>query len=280
MNYTVNILSLRFNLIILNENLSMAVYKTEITSDLIPSDNPIHQRLKKPYVAIADKVKGDVLELGCGEGRGVALLLPGAKSYLGLDKIGSVIDKLRAQYPEASFEQTSFPPLNTISDDSFDTVVSFQVIEHIRNDRLFLEEIYRVLKPGGTAYITTPNRKMSLTRNPWHIREYLTDELKALTEEIFDQAELKGITGNEKVMKYYENNRASVKRIMRFDILDLQHRMPAFLLKIPYEIMNRINRNRLSSSDDSLVRSIDQSDYLVSDNPVASLDLFAIAHKK
>ncbi len=258
----------------------MAPYKTEIASELIPSDNPIHQRLKKPYVAIADKVKGDVLELGCGEGRGVPILLSRAKSYLGLDKIGSVVDKLRDRYSRAGFEQAHFPPLKNLKEDSFDTVVSFQVIEHIPSDRLFLEEIYRVLRPGGTAYITTPNRKMSLTRNPWHIREYTASELEELIRNIFDRVELKGITGNEKVMKYYENNKASVRRIMRFDILDLQHRMPAFLLKIPYEIMNRLNRNRLSSSGDSLVRSIDQNDYLVSDDPAASLDLFAIVYKK
>ena len=49
----------------------MTIYKTEITSDDIPSDNPIHQRLLKPYVVISEWVNGELLELGCGEGRGV-----------------------------------------------------------------------------------------------------------------------------------------------------------------------------------------------------------------
>ena len=47
------------------------VYTTEITSEEIPSDNPIHQRLFKAYVVAENYVHGDVLEVGCGEGRGL-----------------------------------------------------------------------------------------------------------------------------------------------------------------------------------------------------------------
>lgn len=39
----------------------------------------------------------------------------------------------------------------------FDAVLSSQVIEHVHNTRLFIEEIYRVLKPGGTAFIASEN---------------------------------------------------------------------------------------------------------------------------
>ncbi len=88
--------------------------------------------------------------------------------------------------------------------------------------RFSLREIHRVLQPGGLALITTPNRKMSLTRNPWHIREYLPEELAALAAKIFPNVQMKGITGNDKVMAYYEENKRSVKRITRFDILNLQ----------------------------------------------------------
>ena len=69
------------------------------------------------------------------------------------------------------------PPIKGIEDSTIDFVVTFQVIEHIEDDELFLSEIYRVLKPGGKMILTTPNAKMSLTRNPWHIREYTTDQM-------------------------------------------------------------------------------------------------------
>ena len=253
----------------------MAVYTTEIASDKITSDNPVHQRLLKAYYLAQDEVSGDLLEIGCGEGRGVGLLKNKVTSFTGIDKIQEVVDKLSAENPDATFKQASIPPL-AFADASFDTVISFQVIEHIKNDALYLEEIARVLKPGGKALITTPNIKRSLSRNPWHIREYTAKELENLCKPFFSQVVLKGIDGNEKVSTYYERNRESVKRLMRFDIFDLQHKLPAFLLKIPYEFMNRLNRNKLQDSNDELVMSITQEDYLISDNADTSLDLFAV----
>lgn len=258
----------------------MSIFKTEITSDSIPSDNPIHQRLLKPYIVVKEEIGGNVLELGCGEGRGIEVILPRVNSFLGLDKIDEVIQDLTGKYPDGQFMQSVFPPINIPESGVFDFILSFQVIEHVRKDRLFLEEIYRLLKPGGLAIITTPNIKMSLSRNPWHIREYTAKELTDLSTSIFDKVVSKGITGNQKVMKYHEDNRKSVEKIMRFDVLDLQHRLPGFLLKLPYEILNRMNRDTLKKGDNELVESITFEDYIVSDNPEESLDLFYYLYKK
>jgi SAM-dependent methyltransferase len=258
----------------------MATYTTEIASDKLVSDNPIHMRLLKAYIAAKPLVGGDVLEVGCGEGRGVEVLLAKSESYLGIDKIGEVVEKLKAQFPGVSFEQAIIPPFSNLKDNSFDAIVSFQVIEHIQNDRLFLEEIYRVLKPGGKAIISTPNINHTLSRNPWHIREYKPAELRVLCELIFDRVETKGIGGNDKVWAYHEANRKSVNKIMRFDILNLQHRLPAFVLRWPYEILNRINRKKLHQQNTESVTAISHEDYLVVDNPEFGLDLFYILHKK
>lgn len=257
----------------------MAIYTTEITSDSIASDNPIHQRLLKAYFAAIPYVSGELLEIGCGEGRGVQQLAPLAKNYTAIDKIGKVIAELKSRYPDYRFLQASIPPIRELADGVYDTVVSFQVIEHIKNDRLYLEEIYRLLKKGGRALITTPNIKMSLTRNPWHVREYKATELANLCAKIFPKVEMKGITGNEKVMEYYKMNRESVRRITRWDVLKLQHRLPAGVLKIPYELMNRLNRIKLNNANDSLVATISHEDYLVVDDADNSLDLFAIVEK-
>jgi hypothetical protein len=88
-----------------------------------------------------------------------------------------------------------------------------------------------------------------------------------------------GINGNEKVMKYYEENRRSVHNMMKWDFLNLQYRLPRFVLKIPYEILNRMNRNKLKSGNDDLVSQIHHSDYLLSDNAESSLDLFCVMEK-
>lgn len=219
-----------------------------------------------------------MLEVGCGEGRGIDLLLPNVNSYAAIDKIEGAIMSLKQKYPSCRFVAANLPPL-PYPDASFDSIVSFQVIEHIEDDRFFLSELFRVLRPGGTALITTPNRPLSLSRNPWHIREYTADELRSLASSIFSAVEMKGVTGNQRVMDYHERNRASVNRLMRWDVFDLQHRLPASVLRVPYDLMNRFNRNRLHQASDSLVSSITQEDYLITDQPEIALDLFLIARK-
>ena len=53
----------------------MSLFTTEITSDKIPSDNPLHNRLLSAYILSEKFISGDVLELGCGEGRGIDIIL-------------------------------------------------------------------------------------------------------------------------------------------------------------------------------------------------------------
>ena len=256
----------------------MAVYTTEITSEEISSDNPLHQRLLSAYRIAKPYIKGDLLELGCGEGRGIRELAPLAHSYTAIDKIGAVIDQLSADFPAHKFQQGHFPPM-PYDDNSFDTIVSFQVIEHIKNDHLFLKEIARILKPGGTALISTPNINMTLSRNPWHIREYTADQLESMASSYFSEVDMRGVAGSEKVLDYHEENRASVRRIMKYDIFNLQYRLPAALLRIPYEFLNRRNRNKLEAGNHDLVKGISSEDYFLRAKNENNLDLFLIVKK-
>ena len=257
----------------------MSIYTTEITSDKIASDNPLHHRLLSAYVFAEKYINGDVLELGCGEGRGIDIILKKSKSFTAIDKISEVTERLSKKYKNEKFISSSFPPLINIEDNSFDTIVTFQVIEHINNDNLFVEEIYRILRPGGKALITTPNIEMTLTRNPWHIREYTSRQLQDLAAKFFTKITMKGITGNDKIKKYYEENKKSVSKFKRLDILNLEKNLPNFLYKIPYEILNRMNRNKLQSNDKSLVSSISTNDYSLQDDNPKNLDLFLILEK-
>ena len=258
----------------------MGILQTaERSSHLDPSENVIYQRHLIAYKQAAKLVSGIVLEVGSGEGYGVMELAPKADHYIAVDKYNTEIsDELKLEN-NITFIQTEVPPLKEIEDNSVDFVVTFQVIEHIEDDEMFLQEIHRVLKPGGKVILTTPNIMMSLTRNPWHTREYTPEQMGEVLKSSFDNYELKGVFGNEKVMGYYNENKESVRKITRFDILNLQHWLPRWLLQIPYDILNRFNRHSLQDNNERIVNSITYTDYTISASNAKCLDHFCIATK-
>jgi SAM-dependent methyltransferase len=216
------------------------------------SDNYVFQRSRLAYVEASRMVSGRVLEIGTGTGYGAEIIAPSAECFTTIDKTRS--EELGVLPENVEFVEAKVPPL-PFADASFDYVVSFQVIEHIAKDKEFVREVHRVLKKGGKFIVSTPNAPMSLTRNPWHVREYRGEELRELLKSEFSEVEMLGVNGNQKIMEYYEANRKGVERITRFDILDLQHRLPRWILQIPYDILNRINRRRLLKSNQDLTTS-------------------------
>lgn len=74
-----------------------------------------------------------------------------------------------------------------LPDESFDYVVSVEVIEHVEADERFVSEILRVLKPGGTVLLTTPNGDWVENKNPDHKRHYKKRELNALLNKYFEE---------------------------------------------------------------------------------------------
>ena len=213
------------------------------------SDNFVFQRSLLAYHAAAQRISGDVLEIGTGAGYGIEVVAPRARSFVTIDKLAPAPEP--TQLPNVEF----------------------------RRDLELVREVKRVLRPGGKFIVTTPNAPMSLTRNPWHIREYTAAELRSLLGSEFSSVEALGVSGNARVMEYYEQNRRSVKRITRFDILDLQHRLPRCLLQFPYDVLNRINRRRLLKSNTDLTTSIRMDDYRIGPVTDESFDLFFVAEK-
>ncbi len=241
------------------------------------SDNYVYQRSLLAYVECAKMVHGDILELGTGSGYGIEHISKVADRFVTIDKFDNNLDF--SAYPNVEFLQLTLPDLSHFEDNSFDFVISFQVIEHIEDDYAYLKESARVLNPGGKLIITTPNKKMSITRNPWHIREYTIAELKEAFLRYFQSVDARGVFGNEKIMEYYANNKASVEKITRFDIFNLQYRLPRSILQIPYDILNRRNRKKLLKEDNSLVASIKMEDYRLSEAAEGCFDLFYIGTK-
>jgi SAM-dependent methyltransferase len=263
------------NFINLNHNTLLRLMQTaERVSQSDASDNYVFQRSRLAYHRAARLVEGDVLEIGTGSGYGVEIIAPHARRYVTLDKHNTPRTEGNVEYMRLRVPPLPFP------DGSFDAVVTFQVIEHIKKDRALIAEIWRVLRPDGVLVISTPNRTMSLTRNPWHVREYTPDEFARLLKERFASVERRGVFGRENVMRYYENNRRSVARVARLDILGMRNWLPRWILRIPYDIMNRMNRRRLLRADTSLTEGITMDDYYLDAATDGCFDLFFTARKQ
>lgn len=79
---------------------------------------------------------------------------------------------------------------SAIRDGAFDCVVAMEVLEHVEEDARFLDEVARVLAPGGTFLMSTPNGDAVENTNPDHVRHYTRDELVELLAARFAPAEV------------------------------------------------------------------------------------------
>ncbi len=136
------------------------------------------------YIFAMPFVEGKgVLDIACGTGYGIGLLRTRAKFVAGVD-----ID------PEAAAEAKSECGENgavllgngiglPFDDGAFDVITSFETLEHLHERECFLAELKRVLRPGGTLILSTPNANYSqpvngVPANPFHLHEYEPEELK------------------------------------------------------------------------------------------------------
>lgn len=79
---------------------------------------------------------------------------------------------------------------SSLPDNSFDYVVAVEVLEHVEADEQFVKEVCRVLKPGGTFLMTTPNGDFVQNTNPDHKRHYTRGQLASLLKDYFSTVEV------------------------------------------------------------------------------------------
>jgi ubiquinone/menaquinone biosynthesis C-methylase UbiE len=133
----------------------------------------------------------EVLDAGCGVGYGAEILAEaGAARIVGLDVSPEAVQDatLRAdsigEFVLGDLERLPFAPR------SFDVVVCFEVIEHVRRRELALDELRRVLRSGGVLIVSSPNRNVYLPGNPHHVHEYTPSELHAALTKRFGHVTL------------------------------------------------------------------------------------------
>ena len=99
----------------------------------------------------------DVLEVGCGSGYGAYLLNQLApRRYLGFDLMEEQLALARQRYPQFDFRLLDAADLSSLPDASFDAAIIFGVLHHVPAWRAALDELGRVLKPGGQLFLEEP----------------------------------------------------------------------------------------------------------------------------
>jgi 2-polyprenyl-3-methyl-5-hydroxy-6-metoxy-1,4-benzoquinol methylase len=152
-----------------------------------------YSHVQRYEYAIKD-AKGTILDLGCGLGYGSEMLYRFHKSIVSLDISGPALSNAKKIYlgPMYIKADAQFLPF---ADESFDSVVALEIIEHLDNGLGSLREINRVLRDDGILIVSTPNtahlrnRLDSLIRrkeppnrpvNPYHKHEYSSKEFERL----------------------------------------------------------------------------------------------------
>jgi SAM-dependent methyltransferase len=171
----------------------------------VAEENYWFRRHEAVYELLAPRCRGAVvLEAGCGEGYGADLLAGVASRVLALDYDGLAIGHVARRYPRVAAARANLVGL-PVRDATVDSVVSLQVIEHLWDQERFLRECRRVLRPGGTLLVSTPNRLTfspgrDTPLNPFHTRELAASELAALLADTgFADIELAGLHHGERL---------------------------------------------------------------------------------
>jgi 2-polyprenyl-3-methyl-5-hydroxy-6-metoxy-1,4-benzoquinol methylase len=132
-----------------------------------------------------------VLDAGCGIGYGAAIMsAAGAAQVDGVDIADEVVEAATAAAPEGVRFRTGDVRDLPFPDDSFDLVVCFEVIEHVEDQDRSLDELRRVLAPGGVLAISSPNPAVYVPGNPHHKRELGPDELRDMLASRFGAVRL------------------------------------------------------------------------------------------
>ena len=153
------------------------------------------------YQWVLPQLKGKrVLEVGSNRGYGLKIFKPHASLLVGAE--------LSERLARIAHAETGVPVVRAngehlpFADDSFDVIVSFQVVEHVWDTRAYAAEIARVLAHDGVFIVTTPYGPSHLLEGevpPFdeHVREYNSTEYRALMDSAFEDVDIQGLYADD-----------------------------------------------------------------------------------
>lgn len=155
---------------------------------LKPTNGMLLEHIARYYFA-TPYVRGRVLDIACGTGYGSHMVAKERKREL-TELIAVDIDDDTLYYANREYNHQKITYLKGNAVDPelpqqlgmFDTILSFETIEHVEDDLLFMDNLDRMLKPGGTLVLSSPfgrGRGMQ-TSEPFHVHQLTPTEFEEL----------------------------------------------------------------------------------------------------
>jgi len=231
--------------------------------------------------------KSSILEVGSGSGYGASMLSKNVIDITGLDVDGDAIEYSTEKYNSENcifkkYDGVKIPYKNN----TFDAVISFQVIEHIKNDKNYVSEIRRVLKDNGIFLLTTPNKLLRIKPdqkpfNRFHIREYFPFELENVLKTKFSDVKVFGICGNAEIQQIEILRIKKILTIISFDFLNLRKIILESIRLSIIRIIKRITcKNSANKDKESFLNKYNLGDFYITKRDIKnSIDLIGICRK-
>lgn len=231
------------------------------------------------YRAVLDRIgDGRILDVGCGQGFESARFLSADRQVVGADYSSDAVSAAASRYGDDGLRVAQMDALSLgLADGSFDGACSSHLIEHFTDPEPHVAELARVIRPDGTVCILTPNEPADF-ENPFHLHLFTRTEFRDMLERHFNEVWLGGVDAAPHVKADFAARRLKGQKLLRFDFLDLRHRMPhrwyvwayTRLLPLAYKVVAR--------GDAGGVTGITADDWFVTDElDDTTLVLFAVA---
>jgi 2-polyprenyl-3-methyl-5-hydroxy-6-metoxy-1,4-benzoquinol methylase len=152
----------------------------DFSSDHVNRYNFAKYFMRKGYI---------VLDAACGVGYGSHLLAGRALKVDAIDYNADAIEYAKAHWQKENIryiqgsllDQSVYP-----KGQKYHAIVSFETIEHLKDDNAFLRVACERLLPDGMVFISAPNSRLVRAEdNPWHERHYTPEEFTALLSKYF-----------------------------------------------------------------------------------------------
>lgn len=159
-----------------------------IPKQLKATNGMLLEHLARYYFA-TPYVKGRVLDIACGTGYGSHMTAKERKrevtQIVAVDLDQETLNYANVEYNHQKIEYVQGDVTDRTLPErlgEFDTILCFETIEHVEDDRAVMENLYRMLKPGGILVLSSPfgrGRGMP-TSEPFHVHQLTPEEFEEL----------------------------------------------------------------------------------------------------